>query len=151
LPSKDYMIVTSAVRKPSVQPGSWDVPDHLIWVHIAKRQAYGDKDPREIDGGSLQELILRRMVDWHADLRRIVAHSDPMQISAIPVLSSMPIKPWPSTNVTLLGDAIHAMTPFLGLGGSTALRDAALLCRKLVEVDRGQVELVPAIRDYETT
>jgi len=150
LPPRDYMIVTNSVRKPSAQPESWDLPDHLIWVHVAKRRAFGDKDPREIDGWSLQELVLRRMVGWHPDLRRIVADSDPMQVLAVPVLSSIPIKPWPSTNVTLLGDAIHAMTPFQGLGGSTALRDAAVLCRKLVEVDRGQVELVSAIRGYET-
>lgn len=149
LPSRDYMIVTNSVRKSSAEPDSWDVPDHLIWVHIAKRQAYGDQDPRQINGGSLQQLVLRRMVDWHPALRRMVADSDPLQISSVRVLSAIPVRPWPSTNVTLLGDAIHAMTPFLGLGGSTALRDAALLCGKLVDVDQGQAELVPAIRSYE--
>ena len=41
------------------------------------------------------------------------------------------------------------MTPFQGLGGSTALRDAGLLCRRLIEVARGTTTVVEAIRKYE--
>jgi 2-polyprenyl-6-methoxyphenol hydroxylase-like FAD-dependent oxidoreductase len=41
------------------------------------------------------------------------------------------------------------MPPLQGLGGSTALRDAALLCRTLAEVERGDAPLVPAIHEYE--
>jgi 2-polyprenyl-6-methoxyphenol hydroxylase-like FAD-dependent oxidoreductase len=57
--------------------------------------------------------------------------------------------PTAPTNVTLLGDAIHTMTPLQGIGGDTALLDAVLLCRKLVEVDRGQTELLLAIGQGE--
>ncbi len=35
-------------------------------------------------------------------------------------------------NVTLLGDAVHTMSPGCGEGANIALRDAALLCRTLV-------------------
>jgi len=65
------------------------------------------------------------------------------------IQTSAPIEPWAATNVTLLGDAVHTMTPLQGIGGNTALRDAALLCRKLVEVDHGRLELLPAIGQYE--
>ena len=41
------------------------------------------------------------------------------------------------------------MTPLQGLGGSSALRDAGLLCHKLVDIDRGRSPLPPAIREYE--
>ena len=61
----------------------------------------------------------------------------------------MPVKPWKPSTVTLLGDAIHTMTPLQGLGGSTALRDAGLLCRAIVEADSGGVTPVAAIRRYE--
>ncbi|MGW4248955.1 FAD-dependent oxidoreductase, partial [Nocardia sp. NPDC004722] len=51
--------------------------------------------------------------------------------------------------VTLLGDAIHAMSPAVGVGANTALRDAALLATQLGKAARG-AEIVAALRDYET-
>jgi salicylate hydroxylase len=56
---------------------------------------------------------------------------------------------WETTNVTLLGDAMHTMTPLQGLGGNTALRDARQLCRRLVQVDRGQTDLLSALSTYD--
>jgi 2-polyprenyl-6-methoxyphenol hydroxylase-like FAD-dependent oxidoreductase len=48
----------------------------------------------------------------------------------------------------VLGDAIHAMSPARGSGANTALRDAALLCRQLLDsgADSG---VVVAIGEYE--
>ncbi|WP_279579254.1 FAD-dependent oxidoreductase [Fodinicola feengrottensis] len=57
---------------------------------------------------------------------------------------------WPTTNVTLIGDAIHTMTPGRGVGANTALRDARLLCRMLVAARDGEVKLLDGIRSYET-
>ena len=42
------------------------------------------------------------------------------------------------------------MTPGRGAGANTALRDAALLCKLLVEADHGHKPLVQAIQEYET-
>jgi len=42
------------------------------------------------------------------------------------------------------------MTPAGGIGANTALRDAALLSRLLIEADRGQSDLVAAIASYES-
>ena len=67
----------------------------------------------------------------------------------VPLYTSRPVAPWRTTNVTLLGDAIHTMTPLQGLGGNTALRDAAVLCDQLVEADRGRISLHAAIGAYE--
>lgn len=41
------------------------------------------------------------------------------------------------------------MTPGRGAGANTALRDAALLGRMLVEADQGRKPLVEAIHAYE--
>jgi 2-polyprenyl-6-methoxyphenol hydroxylase-like FAD-dependent oxidoreductase len=44
----------------------------------------------------------------------------------------------------LIGDAIHTMTPGLGVGANTALRDAQILGDNLVKMS-----VVDAVRDYE--
>jgi salicylate hydroxylase len=48
------------------------------------------------------------------------------------VRSATPVDPWPTGPVTLLGDAIHNMTPMAGIGANTALRDADLLRRTFI-------------------
>jgi len=53
---------------------------------------------------------------------------------------------WPTGPVTLLGDAIHNMTPMAGVGANTALRDADLLRRNLIEAGP---DVTAAVADYE--
>jgi 2-polyprenyl-6-methoxyphenol hydroxylase-like FAD-dependent oxidoreductase len=49
----------------------------------------------------------------------------------------------------LLGDALHDMTPFRGIGANTALRDTAALRQALGAVDRGEQDLLQALSAYE--
>ena len=56
---------------------------------------------------------------------------------------------WPPSRVTVLGDAIHAMSPARGSGANTALKDAALLSRALTAAPADGSDLVAAIGDYE--
>src|SRR5262249_26261021 len=111
-------------------PAFSNLPDHLFWAFAARRDALaGAGDLRSATGADLQQQIAHSIGSWHPDLRRLVAESDPDGVMAVRLSSAEPVGPWPTTNVTLLGDAIHTMTPLQGLGGNTALRDAALLCR----------------------
>jgi 2-polyprenyl-6-methoxyphenol hydroxylase-like FAD-dependent oxidoreductase len=100
-------------------------------------------------GAELVATALRATENWHPDLRRLFELSDPDAAFALRIATSRPVDPWPTTNITLLGDAIHTMTPGQGVGANTALRDAALLCRALVDADRGRRPLLDAIGDYE--
>jgi len=147
-PKSTYMIVTQSIHGSNakyIDP----IGDHLIWVFISSRAAYGNTDPKTMDGGSIKRLALQMTKNWHPVLRNLIATSDSNSISAVPVLTSIPVEPWESTNVTLLGDAIHTMTPLQGLGGSSTLRDAGLLCRELVELRRGNRTPLTAIMRYE--
>jgi 2-polyprenyl-6-methoxyphenol hydroxylase-like FAD-dependent oxidoreductase len=124
--------------------------DHVFWAFVAKRETYGaEADPRHVEGPRLHRTVLANIERWHPHLVRLVSDSDPSTVTALRVQSSEPIARWKTTRVTLLGDAIHAMTPLQGLGGNTAFRDAALLRRHLVQADRGQRELLAALEAYE--
>jgi 2-polyprenyl-6-methoxyphenol hydroxylase-like FAD-dependent oxidoreductase len=82
-------------------------------------------------------------------MQRLIRLTDPSTAAWINIRTSVPVSPWRSSIVTLLGDAIHTMTPGRGAGANTALRDAALLSQTLAEVQRGEKPLVDAIGEYE--
>ncbi|HEY0816577.1 MAG TPA: NAD(P)/FAD-dependent oxidoreductase [Pseudonocardia sp.] len=103
----------------------------------------------DLDGPTLQKLAIDMVDGWHPTLRRIFAECDPASVSGMRFRQSTPVDPWPSTTVTVLGDAIHNMTPVGGLGANTALRDAAALATRLVAVRDG-APVLPAIAAYET-
>lgn len=124
--------------------------DYLMWGFTARREAYpGGLDLAALDGDGLLGAAGGMIHDWHPRLRRLVAASDPSTTALLPVHTSVPLEPWPAGAVTLLGDAIHSMTPFRGIGANIALRDAQLLCRGLVAAHRGELPLLTAIGGYE--
>jgi 2-polyprenyl-6-methoxyphenol hydroxylase-like FAD-dependent oxidoreductase len=103
-----------------------NVRPYLMW-------AYAAADLTVHDGQDLRREVLGRISRWSPELSRIVAASPAETISQWRIRSSKPIERWQPTNVTLLGDAIHAMTPMRGIGANTALRDAQLLARCIAE------------------
>jgi len=102
------------------------------------------------DGAVLQQVVASAIDGWHPDLTRMVTSSDPSRVAPVIVRSMAPVPAWTTTSITLIGDAIHNMTPMAGIGANTALRDAALLRDKLIAAHRGETDLLAAIHDYET-
>jgi 2-polyprenyl-6-methoxyphenol hydroxylase-like FAD-dependent oxidoreductase len=154
-----YMIVTQSIHRQNYASKASDddeldsnPADHLIWVLVSPSAAYGS-NPRALfhDGFALQQLALRLMVKWHPVLQKMVRETEPTTISATRLRASDPIPQWKTTNITLLGDAVHTMPPLRGLGRSTALRDAELLCKTLQNIESGNKQFLPAIREYEKT
>ncbi|CAG8516972.1 13557_t:CDS:2 [Funneliformis caledonium] len=54
---------------------------------------------------------------------------------------------WISSRVTLLGDAVHAMNPILGLGTNNAIQDADLLSQALI--NSSSEDFISSIQGYE--
>ena len=122
--------------------------DYINWGLSATR----DKLPAnimELSGRELVKVALDVTPGWHPNLRRLFELTDPGTCFPVNIWTSVPLDPWKTTNVTLLGDAIHTMTPGRGVGANTALRDAVNLCRALIDVRDGRRELIPAVNEYE--
>jgi 2-polyprenyl-6-methoxyphenol hydroxylase-like FAD-dependent oxidoreductase len=98
---------------------------------------------------SPQQAVLSRIDGWHPDLQALIEHADPDNSTLLSIRVVEPRERWAPGPVTLLGDAIHATSPTGGNGANTALRDADLLRRCLIEAAEGRQDLLGAVGDYE--
>lgn len=103
----------------------------------------------ELTPPDLQRLVLERIRNWHPDYSVLVCASDPSTFNVVGIKTSVEVAPWQTRRITLIGDAIHSMTPYRGIGANIALRDAALLCRNLKDAALGNSQIEAAISDYE--
>jgi 2-polyprenyl-6-methoxyphenol hydroxylase-like FAD-dependent oxidoreductase len=117
--------------------------DYALWGYANAASRFPDLEDRD-----LREVVLEKMHGWSPMLRDLIANSDPATINVVRMRSAALVKPWPTGPVTLMGDAIHSMTPMAGIGANTALRDADLLRRRLIEVQQG-ASLTEAVAAYE--
>jgi 2-polyprenyl-6-methoxyphenol hydroxylase-like FAD-dependent oxidoreductase len=90
------------------------------------------------------------MESWSDALSELVWLSDPNTLSLLPIRTSLPVAPWEASRITLLGDAIHAMAPYRGIGANIALKDAVRLRDAIVAGKSGERPLIEAIEAYET-
>jgi 2-polyprenyl-6-methoxyphenol hydroxylase-like FAD-dependent oxidoreductase len=123
-----------------------DCGSYVMWALSAQARVF-PPDVTGLDGTRLTGLAARMTRHWHRTLRVLVAAADPAETFALAVRTAEPVAPWPASRVTVLGDAIHAMSPAGGSGANTALRDAGLLAR---ELSARPDDPVAAIARYET-
>ena len=144
----DYAIVVDPMRFrfPTQAGALTPVADYLYWAVIGGRDALG---PDSRDGAALLQR-LGAMLEAGADgLRAMFNRADAASVSMLPVRSAPDLAPWPASRVTLLGDAIHAMSPAGGVGANTALDDAARLAGHLARAVQDG-DLPAALAAYET-
>jgi len=122
---------------------------YLMWAFGAQRHVLGLDAEEAPSGETLRGIALAGMANWDAGYRELVRLTDPDTLSLLPIRTSRPVDAWQASRITLLGDAIHSMTPYRGIGANIALRDAALLCRQLVRAAHGEAPLLDAVADYE--
>ncbi len=127
------------------------VSDYMTCSFGARREWFGRsaEELRAMSGERLHAIMAEAVRTWHPRVREIVAACEPASMFAVPLRSSVPITPWETTPVTLLGDAIHAMSPAAGAGACTALRDASHLTTALTKAAAGR-DLIDALREYES-
>jgi 2-polyprenyl-6-methoxyphenol hydroxylase-like FAD-dependent oxidoreductase len=79
--------------------------------------------------------VLGAVRDWGG-----VNYDEPLEVQA---------RRWSRAPVFLVGDAAHAMTPYLGQGANSALVDALVLSRLLAQELHGHRDLAAVARRYE--
>jgi salicylate hydroxylase len=128
-PVEPYMMLSGGVRPGTVipAPGEW-----------------GPGTPDEVHA-----QMCDAVADWHPALRGLVARIDHATLFSAHFKRLDPTPAWESSNVTVIGDAIHAMLPTFGMGGNTSLRDAALLTAGLERAATGAVSVSDAVAGYE--
>jgi 2-polyprenyl-6-methoxyphenol hydroxylase-like FAD-dependent oxidoreductase len=128
-----------------------EVHDYLAWMLDggSERPWLGEAEAAGADGRALHRLARGMLEGWPAPVRRMVDEADAAATFLVHLRSARPVRRWRAADVTLLGDAIHTMSPGRGEGANTALRDAELLRRALVEVAAGRAPLAAAKERYE--
>ncbi len=122
---------------PANRVGLWLGPNaHLVHYPIARGAAINvvaiveetwDKPGWNARGD--YRRIAERLNDWPPQVRAIVTAPQSWQKWALNSVD--PTGRWADGNTALLGDAAHAMVPFLAQGAAMAIEDAAVLARCL--------------------
>src|SRR4051795_10408032 len=124
-PVEPYMMLSGGIR-----PGTPIPPPHE-WTSDTP--------------GEMHAQMRDAVSSWHPALRGLVDRIELESMFASHFMRLDPTPPWEPSNVTLIGDAIHAMLPTMGMGGNTSLRDAAVLAERLAAAQSGDVDVVKAI------
>ncbi|KAG2538385.1 hypothetical protein PVAP13_9NG357100 [Panicum virgatum] len=90
------------------------------------------------DEGAAQEYVLEKLPEFPAEIAEMVRRCEPGRESLKTLTRVWYRPPWQMLlgrfqrgAVTVAGDAMHVMGPFVGQGGSAALEDAVVLARAL--------------------
>lgn len=92
-----------------------------------------------------REELLSQFSGWHSDVMGLIGQAE----SGIKwgLFDRSPLPQWARGKVTLLGDAAHAMLPFLGMGAAVAIEDGMILARAFA----AESKLESAYARYEGT
>jgi len=115
--------------------------DLLNWVAITEADAWTEESwSRE---GDMAEVI-RTYARWSQRLLQLFDASERCYKWAL--YDREPLPQWGKDRVTLLGDAAHAMLPYLAQGAAQALEDG---CALAAHIARTPEDLTGALRRYE--
>jgi 2-polyprenyl-6-methoxyphenol hydroxylase-like FAD-dependent oxidoreductase len=122
--------------------------DYVVCI-VGGRHEYFPAELHNESGETLQRVAAEMIGAWPDRATSLVRAGEPSAFFLVKMYTSVPFALDAPSNVTLLGDAVHAMTPTLGRGANVAMRDGALLGRALRRVASGEAPLRLVLTDYE--
>ena len=93
-------------------------------------------DDYSLIGAPAAEMAKSLTAKWHSKLRPLFEQMEVGEAAFWKITCSTPggVPEWPNEpRVTVIGDAVHSMTPAGGIGANTAVQDSALLGRLIEE------------------
>ncbi|MBF6559301.1 MAG: FAD-dependent monooxygenase [Candidatus Binataceae bacterium] len=90
---------------------------------------------------------LREFTGWHPLVRAIISAARTTNRWAL--YDRDPLERWTDGRVALLGDAAHAMLPFMAQGAAQSIEDAAVIARCLARAGRGELSIEAALTLYQ--
>jgi 2-polyprenyl-6-methoxyphenol hydroxylase-like FAD-dependent oxidoreductase len=117
-----------------------DRSDYVVCIVGGRHEHFLD-----LSGADLRAVAAGALADWPDGAAAIVRAGEPDSFFPVEMRTSVPFALDAPTNVTVLGDAVHAMTPTLGRGAHVAMRDGVLLGRALQEVSDGRSALADGL------
>lgn len=110
---------------PGMEAGVLPLGDgRVYWYCSMVASPNADLDVRELFGS------------WHDPIPRLIADTPPEAVLRHDIhWLATPLPSYVSGNVALLGDAAHAMTPYMGQGACMALEDAVVLAASMASGD----------------
>jgi 2-polyprenyl-6-methoxyphenol hydroxylase-like FAD-dependent oxidoreductase len=99
----------------------------------------------DTDGDDPRAEILERFAGWQSPVPDVIRATAPDKVIRAELHDRPPRFPWGRGRVTLLGDAIHPMTPNLGQGGGQAVEDGVVLAHEL----KTARSIEQCLRNYE--
>ncbi|MEL6878759.1 MAG: FAD-dependent monooxygenase [Pseudomonadota bacterium] len=93
----------------------------------------GEEVPEGWSTKASQEELSKAFTDWYPDVTGLIEEAG--EIIKWGLYDRAPLGTWSDGRVTMLGDAAHAMLPFLGMGAAMAVEDGYVLAQMLAQHD----------------
>lgn len=128
----------------NVRPGSLDDPQlELGWVFVGSPGCFDAPGGNFSVTGKIAADLSRSLTSkWHPRIRSVIENQNDAEAAFLKMTTSDPkgIPDWDNAaRVTIIGDAVHGMTPAGGVGANTAMKDAAILGNLIAEA-HGQLK-----------
>jgi 2-polyprenyl-6-methoxyphenol hydroxylase-like FAD-dependent oxidoreductase len=120
------------------------------WVSVNKTSP--DAEVHGANPAHDREELLQLFDGWCEPVPELIRATPLSSLIRNPVFDRKPVRNWGEGSVTLMGDAVHPLTPNLGQGGCLAIEDAAILARclsKYVAPTNAAPSIAVALRKFE--
>jgi 6-hydroxynicotinate 3-monooxygenase len=119
----------------------WGPNSHILIYYIEQSRneiylvtsAKGDWNSQSAWEYCSKEEVASAFEGFHPEVRTVIDTAP--ELTKWPILDINPIDQWSEGCLVLLGDACHAMTPYMASGAAMAIEDAAVLVRCLLHAD----------------
>lgn len=135
----------------------WDGPrGHVVAYPVHNYETlnvvliHPDEDAEESWTSTTEKhRVVAAFQEWNSVLRKLVDLA-PAEVPNFRIFTHSPSPAWVKGNVILLGDACHAMPPYLSQGVAQAVEDATAITAVLSLINSKE-QLSAALRAYETS